>query len=91
MSCHVGGRVFKCIACVKKFSDRRNLRAHQKLIHNSDPIKWPKCQNMYADNRKLRYHNLLMHTNKKSFHCECKASFAVPSMLSKHRTKMVKY
>uniref|UniRef100_A0A2S2PEE5 Zinc finger protein n=1 Tax=Schizaphis graminum TaxID=13262 RepID=A0A2S2PEE5_SCHGA len=88
MSCHVGGRVFKCITCVKNFSDRRNLRTHEKLIHNSDPVKCPKCQNFYADNRQLRYHNLRMHTNKKPFRCECNASFAVPSMLSKHRTKM---
>ena len=74
----------KCDYCDKRYSCRKTVNDHMKLVHLSkpEPVECPECGKICGDRSKLNKH-MVLHTDK--FKCKiCAKTFVTITMLKRH-------
>uniref|UniRef100_A0A7S2ZSQ5 C2H2-type domain-containing protein n=1 Tax=Rhodosorus marinus TaxID=101924 RepID=A0A7S2ZSQ5_9RHOD len=83
---------FFCTKCLSKFTRRKNLKEHIRVVHDQDrPYGCTVCGRMFGTRNNMQRHMKMVHLGEKKFNCgTCGTGFSTKNCVIRHQRKVHK-
>lgn len=84
---HIGGNVYECDYCSKKFLQKKNIEQHMRRVHmRTHLFKCNECEKQFRSDSDLKLHSKQHNSDSQKFQCDfCPMQLSTKKILNIHR------